>query len=80
MEKKGNSNIGKFAVFLGGKSVDDFLELLTTKLGKNWAQNGNVKILDFNGIILTSYIDSSFNGPAIQIKLPSGFLCKISLQ
>ena len=80
LAKKGSSNIGQFAVSLGGKSVDEILELLANKLGKYWIQNGNVKILDFNGVILTSYIDGSFNGPAIQIQLPGGVKFKIRLQ
>ncbi|MBK7879659.1 MAG: hypothetical protein IPJ83_03740 [Saprospiraceae bacterium] len=80
-KKKGSSNIGQFAVFLGGKSVDEFFDLLALKLGKTWMPCPPALCIDMgNGVAISHYIDASFNGPAILIVLPGGHKFKVRLQ
>lgn len=80
MMKWSPNSADQFKVLLGNISVDEFLSNLASKLDRNWVQNGSVKILDFDGITFTSYVDSSSNSPAIQILLPGGLKFKIRLQ
>ncbi|MCC6815954.1 MAG: hypothetical protein IT267_06040, partial [Saprospiraceae bacterium] len=67
--KKGSSNIGQFALSLGGNSVDEFLEKMSSKLGKQWIDAGNgTKYIDINGIKINFYpVSSSGSDPTIQL-------------
>ncbi len=69
-KKKRSSNIGQFAVFLGGKSVDEFSDLIALKLGKTWMPSGTAKFIDISPV-RNNFYPSSFSGgvPTIQIIL-----------
>ncbi|MCC6815951.1 MAG: hypothetical protein IT267_06025 [Saprospiraceae bacterium] len=77
--KNNGALAGQFAISLGGKTVNEFLELLATKSGKSWRTCGTALCLDLeSGITIIYYIDSS-GQPALLINL-NGVHFKIRLK
>ncbi|MBK9962032.1 MAG: hypothetical protein IPP06_12120 [Saprospiraceae bacterium] len=65
---------GQFKLLLGGKSVDEILKFLSTKLNASWIPaSGIPRQLEMSGIILRLYIDSSYGGPSIHINVDGLF-------
>lgn len=81
MDKKEGALDGQFKVLLGGKSIDDFLSILSSKLNAPWIPaSGFPRRINLSGLAeFTLYIDSSFGGPTIQIEI-GGLKFKIRLQ
>jgi hypothetical protein len=56
------------------------VNLLANKFGVNWEPCGTAMCLNIGGITISSYIDRSFNGPALLINAPDGLKFKIRLR
>ena len=70
---------GQFKLMLGGKSVDEFVKFLSTKLNASWIPaSGIPRQLEVSGIILRLYIDKTYGGPSIHINV-GGLFFKIRL-
>ncbi|MBK9107217.1 MAG: hypothetical protein IPM92_02250 [Saprospiraceae bacterium] len=71
----------QFRVILGNNSIDDLLNKLALKFGKNWKDFSWGKMIDnIPGVIIKYYpMDSSFNSPAIEI-IVNGISFKIRIQ